>query len=311
MTTTKFFWQSLAPGEVERGWWQPFSASSSDAVPVLAARGKRGGPTTVITGAVHGDEYEGPAAIHALFNNLDTARLAGVVIGLPVVNRAAWEARSRISPLDHLDLNRLFPGTKASAEPSRALAEALFENFVAGCDVLIDLHSGGAKLVHLPMIGWYVDGGEAEKLGRSFSPAMHPWRPGTVAGVLSYEAHRAGKTAIGAEWGGGASLDPDGAAGYAEGLRRTLAHLAGESPQPHFVETRRPLQGSYQQTEQGGLFHATAKLGTQVTPDSTLGHLYNALGDYVGEIKAERPGTLAGVAHVALLSPGDRMAYIG
>jgi predicted deacylase len=177
--------------------------------------------------------------------------------------------------------------------------------------VLVDLHSGGAKLVHLPMIGWYADGGEAERLGRSFSLAMHPWRPGSVAGVLSYEAHRAGKLAMGAEWGGGAALDARGAAGYAEGLRRTLAHLAGESPTPHFVDTRQPLKGSYQQVEQGGLFHASAELGSQVTPDSTLGYLYNALGEMVGEVKAERAGILAALAHVALLNAGDRMAYIG
>jgi predicted deacylase len=310
MNTTSRFWERLAPGETARGWWQPESSRVA-ALPVLAARGQRSGPTVTITGAVHGDEYEGPAAIHALFNSLDTAHFSGLVIGLPVVNGAAWEARSRISPLDQLDLNRLFPGERESSEPSRSLAEVVFENFVRPCDVLIDLHSGGAKLIHLPMIGWYMDGGEAERLGRSFLQAMHPWRPGPVAGVLSYEAHRAGKLSIGAEWGGGARLDPAGAAGYAEGLRRTLAHLAGESPDPHFTDTREQLVGSYQQTAQGGLFHAVAELGSEVTGESTLGYLYNALGEMVGEIKAERAGTLAALAHLAWLGPGDRMAYIG
>jgi predicted deacylase len=307
---TSRWWDSLAPGEARRGWWQS-EAGNVPPLPVLAARGRHSGPTVVITGAVHGDEYEGPAAIHTLFNTLDTTPLAGLVIGLPVVNGAAWDARARISPLDHLDLNRLFPGAKNAGEPSRALAEVIFEHFVRPCDVLIDLHSGGAKLVHLPMIGWYVDGGEAERLGRSFAQRMHPWRPGSVAGVLSYEAHRAGKLAMGAEWGGGARLDPEGAATYAEGLRRTLAHLSGESPEPHYVDTRNALVGSYQQTEQGGLFTASIELGAQVTPESTLGHLYNPLGEIVGEIKAERAGTLAALAHLALLSPGDRMAYIG
>ncbi len=132
-----------------------------------------------------------------------------------------------------------------------------------------------------------------------------------MAGVLSYEAHRAGKIALGAEWGGGARLDAEGATTYATGLRRTLAHLVGEEPTPVFLDTRQPLMGGYQQTEQGGLFSATATLGDVVTPQSMLGHLTNALGEVVGEIKAERAGTLAGLAHLALLSPGDRMAYIG
>ncbi len=308
--TQAHWWQALTPGEVRRAWWQP-DATAIPPLPVLAARGHRPGPTVVITGAVHGDEYEGPAAIHALFNSLDTSQVAGTVIGLPVVNGAAWEARTRTSPLDSLDLNRLFPGTAAAGDPSRALAEAVFNHFVQPCDVLIDLHSGGAKLVHLPMIGWYVDGGEAEQIGRSFCQEMHPWRPGTVAGVLSCEAHRAGKLALGAEWGGGARLDPAGVAGYTDGLRRTLAHLAGESPQPHFFDSRPALVGSYQATAQGGLFVARATLGQQVTPATTLGELYNGLGERVGTLQAERAGTLAALAHVALLSPGDRMAYIG
>jgi predicted deacylase len=95
------------------------------------------------------------------------------------------------------------------------------------------------------------------------------------------------------------------------GLQRTLAHLAGDTPTPHFTDTRPPLLGSYQQTVQGGLFHASVELGAQVTTGSTLGHLYNDLGEVAGEIKAESTGTLAALAHIALLSPGDRMAYIG
>jgi predicted deacylase len=87
--------------------------------------------------------------------------------------------------------------------------------------------------------------------------------------------------------------------------------LAGESPQPAFVDTRPPLRGGYQQTEQGGLFVASVALGDSVAEGSTLGYLHNEFGERVGEIKAERAGTLAGLAHIALLSPGDRMAYIG
>ena len=311
MTTSSYLWESLAPGEQWRGWWE-LPVPEVPALPVLAARGQRSGPTVLVTGAIHGDEYEGPAAIHALFNSLDTAQLSGVVIGLPVVNGAAWEARARMAPTDRLDLNRLFPGTKDAAnEPSRALAEALFDTFVRRCDVLIDLHSGGAKLVHLPMVGWYAGDSEAEQLARSFCDSMMPWQIGNVPGVLSYEAHRAGKIALGAEWGGGARLDPAGVEGYRAGLRRTLAHLAGDSPEPVKLDTRKPISGSYQQTEQGGLFAARVKLGDQVTPESTLGLLYNLLGEQIGEIKAMRAGTVAALAHIALLSAGDRMAYIG
>lgn len=306
-----YMWESLPPGAEWRGWWDP-EIAGVHALPVLAARGKRAGPNVLITGAVHGDEYEGPAAIHTLFNTLDMIDLAGTVLGLPVVNGAAWEARSRVSPADQLDLNRLFPGGRGgSDEPSPMLAEKLFDIFVRRCDVLIDLHSGGARLVHLPMIGWYPGDSEAERLARSFGQGMRPWQIGNVPGVLSYEAHHAGKIALGAEWGGGARLDPRGVEAYTAGLRRTLMHLAGDLSNSTLRDSRKPLSGRYQQTEQGGLFTAKVRLGEEVTPDTTLGELYNPLGECTGVIQAERAGSVAALAHTAWLSPGDRMAYIG
>jgi hypothetical protein len=303
-------WQQLAAGEQWRGWWEPGIPSVS-ALPVLAVRGLQPGPQVVITGGIHGDEYEGPAAIHAFFNTLPAAEVTGTVIGLPVVNGAAWQARARVAPSDHLDLNRVFPGQAGASEPTRALAAALFDTFIRPCDLLIDLHSGGVKLVHLPMVGWYAGGPQAETLARDFGEAVLPWMIPDVPGVLSYEAHRLGKIAIGAEWGGGARLDPNGVAGYVAGLRRILAQLAGGITQSPTPDTRRPIAGSYQSVEGGGLFVASVNLGDHVTPASTLGRLYNLLGEPISEIKAARNGIVAALAHLAWLEAGDRVAYVG
>ncbi|MCL4861817.1 MAG: succinylglutamate desuccinylase/aspartoacylase family protein [Caldilineaceae bacterium] len=311
MTQTTQPWESLALTSTWRGWWQP-PVAGLPALPVLAARGRRAGPVVLITGGVHGDEYEGPAAIYSLFNQLDLTTLAGQVIGLPVVNVAAWQAHARTSPGDGVDLNRVFPGTgDRNAEPSRQLAGEIFERFVRPCDALIDLHSGGARLVHLPMVGWYAGGGEAERLARRFGDGLMPWLIPHVAGVLSCEAHRAGKVAIGAEYGGGARLDPGGVAAYVAGLRRVLALLAGDEPELAPPDTRRPIAGSYQTVEQGGLFVARVNLGDHVTPATVLGQLYSLLGEAVDEVKAARAGIVAALAHRALLGPGDRVAYVG
>jgi uncharacterized protein len=309
MTNSTHAWQTLDKNRLWRGWWDP-AIAGVPALPVLAARGVRSGPTVLITGGVHGDEYEGPAAIHALFNTLDASKLAGRVVGLPVVNVAAWQAHSRTAPSDRLDLNRLFsrPG---SPEPSRQLAERVFAEFVRSCDVLVDLHSGGARLFHLPMVGWYTGGDEAERLARRFGDELMPWLIPDVPGVLSCEAHRSGKVAIGAEYGGGAGLDRNGLAAYVTGLQRVLAILAGDAAAPARPDSRRPIAGSYQQIEQGGLFVASVNLGDHVTPASVLGRLYDLLGEEVAAVTAARPGIVAALAHRAWLEPGDRVAYVG
>jgi predicted deacylase len=81
---------------------------TSIGLPLLAAVGLREGPTLVISGGVHGDEYEGPCAIQRLWRQLDPAELRGVFLGVPVVNVPAFQDGTRESPIDGFDLNRSF-----------------------------------------------------------------------------------------------------------------------------------------------------------------------------------------------------------
>ncbi len=312
MQTNQKPWETLAAGQTWRGWWETGHEGLPD-VPVLAARGVQSGPTLLITAGVHGDEYEGPAAIQALFDRVEPNQLHGTLLGLPVVNLAAWQAHNRVAPGDGLDLNRVFPGaTGEAAHPTQILAHKIFETFVRACDALVDLHSGGVRLAHLPMVGWYPGNGEAERLARGFGPPFHPWVMPKVAGVLSYEAQRVGKVAIGAEWGGGASLDQAGASAYTAGLRWVLAALEMlPAPEEALLDARQPITGQYQTTESGGLFVPTVRLGDWVASGDSIGALRDPLGQVVIEIKAQHTGIVAALPHLPLLQPGDRIAYIG
>lgn len=306
-------WEQLGPGETWRGT-SDLGFDGLPPLPVLAARGARSGPALVMTGGVHGDEYEGPAAIHALFRTLDASSLSGTVLGLPVVNVSAWEARSRVTPSDGVNLNRAF--NQDGETLSHNLAGAVFDRFVRRCDALVDLHSGGVALDHLPLIGWYANGfGEAERIARRFGAALHPWIIPDVPGVLSCEAHRLGKIALGAEWRGSGRLDRTGAAAYADGLRRALFEL---EMMPRYVEdvesepdSRRPIVGDYQRTGIGGLFEARVELGDAVTEGDLVGTIYDTLGTTLAEVRAERSGIVAGLASLAMLNEGDITAYIG
>ena len=312
---TKRPWEALAPGERWRGHWE-IDVPETAPLPILAARGRADGPILLVTGGVHGDEYEGPAAIARLFQEIDEPLQRGVLMGLPVVNTAAWAACSRVGLVDGVDLNRVFPGSReADGRPTPALAHAIFETFVRRCDVLIDLHSGGAALVHLPLAGWYEDSREAERLARGFGPAFHPWRLPDVPGVLSAEGHRAGKVAIGAEWGGGARLGLAGVAAFTQALRRALVALEmlpirGEADEPS-LDLRPPIAGDYQTTPLGGLFCPAVLLGDRVTAGALLGVIQDDWGEVAAEIRAARAGIVAGLPHRPLLHPGDRVAYVG
>lgn len=68
------------------------------------------GPTALICGGNHGDEYEGQIIARRLYERLEPGDLAGRLILAPALNMPAIEAVSRTSPLDGGNLNRSFPG---------------------------------------------------------------------------------------------------------------------------------------------------------------------------------------------------------
>src|SRR5438094_500240 len=79
-------------------------------VPVNVLFGAKSGPCLVLVAGIHGDEAEGILALAELWEELDVAAISGRVVIVPVANPSAFAAGRRCSPLDDLDLNRIFPG---------------------------------------------------------------------------------------------------------------------------------------------------------------------------------------------------------
>ena len=60
-------------------------------------------------GGNYGDEYEGQIALNNLIRTLEPQHIRGRLIILPALNFPAAMAGRRVSPLDGLNLNRVFP----------------------------------------------------------------------------------------------------------------------------------------------------------------------------------------------------------
>ena len=111
-------------------------------VPVLIMRGRQDRPHIGISATIHGDEILGVQVLQALWDSLDPAALSGSLWLMPVANPLAFEGLSRNTPLDMLDLNRLFPGVR-DGWLSEQLAAAIDEQFLKELDYYIDLHAEG------------------------------------------------------------------------------------------------------------------------------------------------------------------------
>ena len=127
----------MNPAQDWKPGWQRWQATPEAALHVFCAGDAESGPTALITAGVHGDEYEGPAAIADLARELGRASLHGRVLLAPVVNPLARLTGTRITQEDGKNLARCFPG-KVDGSVTERLACAVFEHLLLTSDFLID-----------------------------------------------------------------------------------------------------------------------------------------------------------------------------
>lgn len=188
------------------------------------------GPTVILEGGNHGDEYEGQIAICELIRELDPGEIQGRLILMPANNVHAVMGGRRTSPVDGLNLNRTFPGDARGTITQQISAFIEQQIFPRG-DAFLDLHSGGGSLDIIP------------------SPVIEPTndpmlRRRNMAAALAFDAPitvvianlgdprtataaacRAGLTTAGTEMAGGGTVSIEALAICRRGVRNVLAHL--------------------------------------------------------------------------------------
>ena len=186
------------------------------------------GPTVLLTGGVHGDEFEGPAALMRLAQTLPVDAIDGRLILIPALNATAVSASSRVSPLDGVNLNRAFPGD-ANGGPTQMLAHFIEAVLLPRCDAAIDLHSGGKASVFAPCTLAQIDGplGESNRaLAEAFgAPFLWVSGPNNDDRSLNAAAARQSVPMIAAELGGSGGCDPAMTAFAEAAVKRCLNHL--------------------------------------------------------------------------------------
>jgi predicted deacylase len=194
----------------------------------VIANGK--GPTVIIEGGNHGDEYEGPITIGELIRELDPAAIQGRLILLPTVNVHAAMAGYRTSPVDGLNFNRTFPGDPRGSITQQISAYLNGEVF-PHANAFIDLHSGGSSLDLLPSA--IIEPAEDPDLRRrNIAAALAFDAPLTVVisnlgdpRTATAAACRAGLVTVGTEMAGGGTVAAEALQLCRRGVRNVLGHL--------------------------------------------------------------------------------------
>jgi predicted deacylase len=260
-----------------------------------------------VTAGIHGDEFEGVRALAELSRELDATVLNGTLVLVPIANPPAFHAGTRTSPLDGVNLNRVFPGDPGGTLSER-LAHALFTHVIAGADMLIDLHSGGTRYLFHPQAGFYtVAGALGERslaMARAFGLDLL-WDLPHRSGVCSYEAVRAGVPAIGVEIGGGGRCEPEHVALARRGVARVLA-LNGLLPVSRdSLPAQRIWRGDFTRCPAGGLFHSAVSLGQDVAAGQLLYTVLDAEGRMCYQHHAPHAGLVAAIRAFAAIQEGE------
>src|SRR5215469_1813508 len=307
----------------------PVSTNSSayGTVPIPITVVKRGqGPTILITGGVHGDEYEGPIALSKLARRLTPTMVKGRVVLVPALNLPAALAGTRLSPLDGLNLNRVFPG-EPNGSITSMIAHYVSTVLIPMADIVVDLKSSGMTLEYLPTILMH----ELEH---------QDWNRRTRAALLAFEAPIAlisreldnavyldtiaenmGKIALSAELGGGGRLSMSTIAVAEAGMLNLLRHFgilkgsAAERSATRQGKTRllqTPDRDCYVTAEEAGIYEPYFDLGDQVRKGQVMGeiHFLPHRDRKPVAVIAQRTGILLAKRPLANVSVGDCLGII-
>lgn len=283
--------------------------------------GQQAGPHLLITGGVHGDEFEPMVAIRRLMTLSELQTIRGRLTLVPVVNEAALARGSRVAE-DGLDLARTCPGRPDGSITERT-AHALAE-LIRAADYYIDLHTGGLALSIWPLVGYMLHPradvlARQRAMARAFNlPVVWGTDPSLEGRSLSV-ARDANVPAIYAEFLGGGRLSEAGVQAYVAGCLNVLASLGMLDRVPPAsdvefeIEDARPDSGHLQRHHPSpaeGCFEPTVVLGQLVAAGELLGRLVDPLGRGPRDIRAEQSGRVLVLRTFPAVKQGDSLAVI-
>ncbi|MFN4153191.1 MAG: N(2)-acetyl-L-2,4-diaminobutanoate deacetylase DoeB [Paracoccaceae bacterium] len=278
------------------------------------------GPTALLTGANHGDEYEGPIALFDLARSLTADQVTGRVIIVPAMNQPAFAAGTRTSPIDRGNLNRSFPG-RPDGTVTEKIADYFQRVLLPMADVVVDFHSGGKTLDFLPFCAAHVlpdkaQEAEAFRLVRAFG-APYSVRMLEIDAVGMYDtaAEAMGKVFVTTELGGGGTASARTVQLAVDGLRNLLIAagiLRGEVAARPTQWLDMPDGDCFTFAEDAGLIRFLADLGDRVAAGQVVALIYpvGRTGAAPVELRLRRGGLFTARHFPGLVKPGDCVAVV-
>ncbi|MCB1493838.1 MAG: succinylglutamate desuccinylase/aspartoacylase family protein [Rhodobiaceae bacterium] len=294
-------------------------------IPIVVVK-NGSGPTILLTGAIHGDEYEGPIAISRLTRTLDPGAVQGRVIMMPAVNVPAVISNTRLSPVDNRDMNRCFPGNPKGTF-SEMLAHYLDSVILPMVDVSVDLHTAGHSGDSIPSTNMHHVADPAG-MQRTLDAAAAFGAPFNVvfSGVdegatFTSSVERRGILSLGTELGGWGRVSVEGVRIGMRGIDNVLKYFNVIEGEPETAQkdgspgTRHmmvPDRDCYSFAPSAGTFEPCNVVGEAVRAGATAGwlHFVEDVDHPPLEVLYKRDGVLWMSAGPGRVARGDTVAVV-
>jgi len=317
---------NFAEDGIQHGFLKvPYSSNRSawGAVMIPITQLKNGnGPTALLTGANHGDEYEGPIALFDLASRKSIDDIQGRVIIIPAMNYPAFVSGDRVSPIDSVNLNRTFPG-KPDGTITEIIADYFSRTLVPMADYVLDIHSGGKTLDCLPFAASHVLNDKkqeraCELAAKAFgAPYLLKMLELDSAGMYDSQVESLNKIFVTTELGGGGTTSPTTVKIAKRGVNNFLIHakiVTGniEPPATPTVSLGMPDKKSFICCEHRGLIEPFFELGDVVKEGDLLAKVHGIDRTATTPISyfAQREGMVIIKHYPSLINIGDNLGVV-
>jgi N-alpha-acetyl-L-2,4-diaminobutyrate deacetylase len=295
------------------------SAWGSVMIPICVIRNGEG-PTALLTGGNHGDEYEGPLALYDLARTLDPKDVSGTVIIVPAMNYPAFRAGTRTSPIDKGNMNRSFPG-RPDGTVTEKIADYFQRHLLPRADIVLDFHSGGKTLDFLPFCAAHVlpDKEQERKAFAAVAAFSAPYSMRMIeidtVGMYDTAAEEMGKVFVTTELGGGGTSRAETVRIARRGTLNVLRHAGIVSGAVETQPTRwldMPSGDCFSFAEDDGMIETMVDLGESVGKGAVVARIHpvGRTGGAPQEIRAKMAGVLTARHFPGLVKAGDCAAVL-
>ncbi len=295
------------------------SAWGSVMIPLTVIKNGEG-PTALLTGGNHGDEYEGPLALQELAITLTPDQITGRVIVVPMMNLPAFAVGRRCSPVDGANMNRSFPG-RPDGTVTQKICHYIATQLVPQADIVLDFHSGGRTLDFLPFAAAHILDDKVQEAAcmaamQAFNaPYSVRMREIDNAGMFDTEVEAQGKVFVTTELGGAGTATAQTVGIARKGIRNLLIHagiMNGTMETDESVQLDMPDDRCFVFSDVSGMIEYLIGMGDAVAEGQPIAQIWpvDRTGIAPVQCRAARDGVLTARHVPGLIKVGDFIGLI-